>query len=131
LTASQDAAAAPPAEPTPSADPSRPTATPSPTATATSSRARARPIDQVVGLAAVLQQQADAGQLQPKAAKTLLRDLNEIARRLRVGKTAAAAEMFTEFRDRVTEFRNGGELTAAGSDALPDLDHIAESLDAG
>jgi serine/threonine protein kinase len=130
LTASQDAAA-PSAEPTPSTDPSQPTATPSPTTAATSPPARATPIDQIGGLAAVVQQQADAGQLQSKAARTLLRDLNEVARRLSVGKTAAAAEMFTEFRDRVTEFRRDGKLTAAGSDALPDLDRIAESLDAG
>jgi serine/threonine-protein kinase len=129
-TASQDAAA-PATEPTPSTDPSQPTATPSATIAATSPPARATPIDQIGGLAAVVQQLADAGQLQPKAAKTLLRDLNNIARRLSAGNTAEAAATFADFRNRVAELRKDGKLTAAGSAALPDLDHIAESLGAG
>jgi hypothetical protein len=44
---------------------------------------------------------------------------------------AEAAEKFAEFRARVSELSADGEITAAGSDALPDLDQIAESLHAG
>jgi serine/threonine-protein kinase len=92
---------------------------------------RATPLDQITGLATLLQRQADIGHLQPKAAKTLVRDLNDVVRRLSAGKTDQAAEKFAEFRDRVSELSTDGELTAAGSDALPDLDQIAESLRAG
>ena len=126
-TASPDAGAAT-AEPTASPEVSQTTPTPTATPTAaTTSPPRAKPLDQISGLAAILQRQADTGQLQPKAARGLLRDLNEVARRLNAGRTAEAAEQFAEFRNRVTELKRDGKLTGA----LPDLDQIAASLNAG
>ena len=117
--ASPDATAEP--EPTPSSGPSR--STPPPPTVATPSPSPTTALDQIGGLATILQEQADAGRLQPKAAKALLHDLDDVARRLRLGKTAEAAEKFAEFRSRVTELG-----TDTGTDALPDLDPIAESL---
>jgi serine/threonine protein kinase len=119
------------AEPASSVEPSRSTpssaARSSRTVAPTTASARAAAVDQVTGLAALLQQRAEAGTLRPKAARTLLRDLNRVVRSLGAGENDQAAERFTEFRDRVAELRNDGELTGA----LPDLDRIAESLDAG
>ena len=116
-------------EPASSPEPVRSAATPAPSspppAAATPSPARARPVDQIIGLAAIVQQHAEAGRLRPKAARTLLRDLNEVLRRLNAGDTAEAAESFTEFRNRVTEAGADGEFTGS----LPDLDRIAESID--
>jgi serine/threonine-protein kinase len=129
-TASPDTAA-PPAEP--AAPPVSSQSTPSPSASPTASTAtpasptRATALDQITGLAAVLQRQAENGQLKRKAARTLLRDLNEVARHLNAGDTTEAANSFTEFRDRVTELRNNGELTGP----LPDLDRIANAIAAG
>jgi len=118
--ASPDATAEP--EPTPSSGPSRSSPAPPPTVT-TPPPTPTTALDQIGGLATILQEQADAGRLQPKAAKALLHDLDDVARRLRLGKTAEAAEKFAEFRSRVTELG-----TDTGTDALPDLDPIAESL---
>ena len=116
------------AGPTPSsAGPGRPTQAPAGTPTTS----HATPLDRIADLAALLQRQADAGQLQPKAAKALLRDLTEVSRRLAAGNTAAAAEKFAGFRDRVAELTTDGKLTGAGADALPDLDQIAGSIRAG
>lgn len=132
LTAPPDAEA-PFAEPalSPELSQSSPAPSSSLPATATTPPPRASSLDQVVALAAIVQRQADAGRLQPKAARALLRDLNEVDRRLRAGDTAEAAERFDEFRDRVAELRRAGKLTEAGFAALPNLDHLAESLNAG
>ena len=130
-TATQDPVEAPDPDLTPSPEPSEATTTPSPAISATATPARARPIDQIASLATILQQQAEAGNLQRKAARTLLRDLSEVARLLDAGETAQAAERFGEFRDRVTELRKDGKLTQAGANALPDLGSIAKSLQAG
>jgi serine/threonine-protein kinase len=121
-----------PAEPALSPEPSRPTpsaaAGPTRTGTHTSApAARVTAVDQISALAALLQQRADAGTLRPKAARTLQKDLNGVLRSLSAGANDQAAERFDEFRGRVTELRNDGELTGA----LPDLDRIAESLDGG
>jgi serine/threonine-protein kinase len=119
------------AEPAPSPEPGRstpsPAARPTRTVAPTTAPARATAVGQITGLAALLQQRADAGTLRPKAARTLLRDLNRVLRSLNAGENDQAAERFAEFRDRVTELSNDGELTGA----LPGLDRIAESLDAG
>ena len=118
------------AEPASSPEPIRSTASPSSpppaaaAATTTGAPARPGPADQIIGLAAIVQQQAAAGRLQPKAARTLLRDLNDVVRRLNAGETARAAERFTEFSNRVTELRADGAFTGT----LPDLGPIAESL---
>jgi eukaryotic-like serine/threonine-protein kinase len=118
------AAPAGPSQPTPppsaSASPTAPTAAPT-------SPARSTSLDQITGLAAVLQQQVDTGQLKRKTARTLLRDLNEVARHLSAGETTEAAHTFSEFRERVTELRSNGELTGP----LPDLDLIAKAIAAG
>jgi serine/threonine protein kinase len=119
------------AEPAPSPEPVR--STPSPAARSTrtvaptTAPARATAVEQITGLAALLQQRVDAGTLRPKAARTLLRDLNRVLRSLNAGENDQAADGLAEFRRRVDELRNDGELTGA----LPDLDRIAESLDAG
>jgi len=130
LTAPPEIAAAS-AQPSPSIEPSRSTPSqPAPstrTASPTTTPAPAPAVDQITALAALLQQRADAGTLPPKAAKTLLRDLNGVLRSLSAGATDQATQRFAEFRDRVTTLRSDGELTGA----LPDLDRIAESLDAG
>jgi eukaryotic-like serine/threonine-protein kinase len=131
-TASPDTAA-PPVEPAAPPEPSQPTPSPpasaSPTAptAAPTSPARATPLEQITGLAAVLQRQVDTGQLKRKAGRTLLRDLNEVARHLNAGETGEAADSFIEFRHRVTELRSNGELTGP----LPDLDSIANAIAAG
>jgi serine/threonine-protein kinase len=130
-TATQDPVEVPDPDLTSSPEPSEPATTPSPAISAAASPIRARPIDQIASLATILQQQAQAGNLQRKAARTLLRDLSEVARLLDAGETAQAAERFGEFRDRVTELRKDGKLTKAGANALPDLGSIAKSLQAG
>jgi hypothetical protein len=121
-TSAEPASSVEPSRSTPSSD-ARSTRTVAPT----TASARATAVDQITGLAALLQQRADAGTLRPKAARALLRDLNRVVRSLGAGENDQAAERFAEFRDRVAEFRNDGEFTGA----LPDLDRIAESLDAG
>jgi serine/threonine-protein kinase len=130
-TTSPDTEALPagPVAPPESSQPPSPSASASPTTStaAPTSPARATPLDQITGLAAVLQRQVDTGQLRRKAERTLLRDLNEVARHLSAGDTAEAADSFTEFRHRVTELRSNGELTGP----LPDLDSIANAIAAG
>jgi serine/threonine-protein kinase len=121
------------ADPTASADPGQPATQPPPSASATPSAAittsppRSKPIDQIVGLAAVIQRQSEDGQLPRKDARFLLRDLDEVARLLNDGSTAQAAARFAEFRDRAAELRSDGKLTGA----LPDLDRIADSIASG
>jgi serine/threonine protein kinase len=130
LTAPPEAAATPD-EPALSIEPTQ--SAPSPAAPSTRTvapstlPARATAVQQITGLAALLQQRADAGTLRPKAARTLLRDLNGVVRSLNAGENDQAAQRFAEFRDRVTELRSDGELTGA----LPDLDRIAESIAVG
>ena len=89
---------------------------------------RVAPLDQIIGLAGAVQKQADNGQLTSKAARELLRSLDDVTRTLRAGDTGEATERFADFRDRVTELRQDDKLSQAGYDALPDLDRIAASL---
>jgi hypothetical protein len=130
-TTSPDAEGLPagPVAPPESSQPPSASASASPTTStaAPTSPGRATPLDQITGLAAVLQRQVDTGQLKRKAGRTLLRDLDEVARHVNAGDTAEAADSFTEFRHRVTELRSNGELTGP----LPDLDSIANAIAAG
>ena len=68
-----EAAADPAATPEPVRSTASPAPSPPPPAAATTPPARPGPVDQIIGLAAIVQQQAAAGRLQPKAARTLLR----------------------------------------------------------
>jgi hypothetical protein len=115
-------------EPDSAPEPVRSTVSPAPSSptpvAVPTTPARARPVDQISGLAAIVRQQAEAGLLRPKAARAMLRDLNEVLRHLAAGETGKAAESFAEFRDRVTEIRADGDFTGA----LPDLGRIAESI---
>jgi hypothetical protein len=125
--ASQEAAAAVPSS-GPSSEPAGITSPSPPASAATSAPVRATPIERIAGLAMLLQKDADAGELRPKAAKTLLRDLDGVVRALNGGQTAEAAARFAELRNRVSELREDGELDGV---ALPDLGEIAASLRAG
>ncbi|WP_433383635.1 serine/threonine-protein kinase [Actinoplanes sp. CA-142083] len=131
LAAGGDRPATPAAEPPAPAPTATATASPAarsteaapssaPPATATTAApARATPVDRIIGLAILIQNEADSGRLRPKTAKALLRDLEGVVRARDSGKSEEAAERFDDFRERV------GELE--GLD-LPDLDPIADTL---
>lgn len=103
----------------------------SPTAAPTTSSARPRtPLDQLGALAAALRQQADTGQLDRKAARDLLKQLTEVARRLSEGDAERAADKFADVREKLADLRRDGKLTRAGYAALPDIDQLSDSLDA-
>ncbi|MFI5894950.1 protein kinase [Actinoplanes sp. NPDC051513] len=126
--ASKDTATAEAASPEPSSALAAKTSPAPQASTATSAPVRARPIDQLAGLATLLQREADTGRLRPKVAKALLRQLEGAARALNAGQTAEAAGRFDDFRERVSELDEQGQLADV---ALPDLDGIAASLRAG
>jgi hypothetical protein len=117
------ASAVPAAEPP--ADPAANAAAAPTRTTTTATRRPATAMARLADLAALLQREADAGALRPKVAKALLRDLEGVARQLDDGKTDEAAERFDDFRERVSELRDDGEL---GDAVLPGLDEIAGSL---
>ena len=99
--------------PTPSTSPGRP----------------ASPADQIVILQAMVTQQADTGQLDPRAAQDLLNTLNDIARRLTKGQTGQAAGRVTQLRDRLTGLAQDGKLTSRGYQILvTGIDRLAGSL---
>ncbi|GAA4684190.1 serine/threonine-protein kinase [Phytohabitans rumicis] len=118
-----------PLAPTGVAELGTPSPSPSPSAPTTPPR-QVTPIERIGTLAAVVQEQADSGQLTAKAARELIRKLNQVARHVRAGNAEQAADAFGDFTDRVRELRANGTLTVAGYAALPDLDAIAASLHA-
>jgi eukaryotic-like serine/threonine-protein kinase len=104
----------------------------SPTAARTTPPARPRtprtPLDQLAALAAALREQADAGQLDRKAARDLVRRLTEVARRYGEGDAERAADKFADVREKLDDLRDDGKLTRAGYAALPYLDQLTGSL---
>jgi hypothetical protein len=113
------------ATPEPTTSPTAPT--PSPTrATSTA------PMDRLAAFAADVQQQINAGSLDPEAGRGLLQDLSEAARQLHKGHQHKAAEVLAKLGDRLAEVREDGKLTPAGFAALDRVDSIIDSLrDAG
>jgi serine/threonine-protein kinase len=121
------------AQPAPTASQaSRPSPTPaSPTAAPTTSPPRPRSLlDQLADLAAALQAQVDAGQLDRRAARDLLKRLAEVARRYSQGDAERAADKFADLREKLDDLREDGKLTRAGYQALPDIDQLGDDLDA-
>jgi hypothetical protein len=106
-----------PVRPAPAPEPTR--ASPSPTRTGSRTAAPAptpAPAgDQIAGLAAALREEAESGRLSPKEARTLLRDLDTVARRLDAGRTDAAAAEFADLRNRVSEILGDGALPGLGT----------------
>ncbi|MFG3299805.1 protein kinase [Micromonospora chersina] len=107
----------PAATPTPSARPTSATPTPAP------------PRDPIVALRLSIQEQVDAGQLNPDAAKDLHAKVDAIAKETAEGDTDQAQEQIKKLRDKLSELLRGGKLTADGYDALSaDVDRVAAEL---
>lgn len=104
---------------TPKPSPRLTSATPSPT----------RPRDPIVALRLSIQEQVDAGQLNPDAAKDLHAKTDAIAKETAEGDTEQAQEQIKKLRDKLSELLRGGKLTADGYDALSgDVDRVAAEL---
>jgi serine/threonine-protein kinase len=66
----------------------------------------------------VIQAQAQAGQLDAKQARELIKRLNEIQRQLANGETDRAVEKIAELRQKVDEIHRDDKITDAGRDAV-------------
>ncbi|WP_433315334.1 serine/threonine-protein kinase [Micromonospora chersina] len=87
------------------------------------------PRDPIVALRLSIQEQVDAGQLNPDAAKDLHAKADAIAKETAEGDTEQAQEQIKKLRDKLSELLRGGKLTASGYDALSaDVDRVAAEL---
>ncbi|MEW2329358.1 protein kinase [Micromonospora chersina] len=107
-----------------------PAATPTPSPRLTSATPTpAPPRDPIVALRLSIQEQVDAGQLNPDAAKDLHAKVDAIAKETAEGDTDQAQEQIKKLRDKLSELLRGGKLTADGYDALSaDVDRVAAEL---
>ncbi|WP_187399710.1 serine/threonine-protein kinase [Micromonospora sp. AP08] len=107
-----------------------PAATPTPSPRLTSATpSPAPPQDPIVALRLSIQDQVDAGQLNPDAAKDLHAKADAIAKETAEGDTEQAQEQIKKLRDKLSELLRGGKLTAGGYDALSaDVDRVAADL---
>jgi eukaryotic-like serine/threonine-protein kinase len=104
---------------TPKPSPRITSATPSP----------ARPRDPIVALRLSIQEQVEAGQLNPDAARDLHAKVDAIAKETAEGDTDQAQEQIKKLRDKLRELLRGGKLSAGGYDALSaDVDRVAAEL---
>ncbi|MEU9739914.1 serine/threonine-protein kinase [Micromonospora chersina] len=107
-----------------------PAATPKPSPSLASATPSAiPPRDPIVALRLSIQEQVDAGQLNPDAAKDLHAKADAIAKETAEGDTEQAQEQIKKLRDKLSELLRGGKLTAGGYDALSaDVDRVAAEL---
>ncbi|MEU4367114.1 serine/threonine-protein kinase [Micromonospora chersina] len=107
-----------------------PVATPKPSPSLASATPSAvPPRDPIVALRLSIQEQVDAGQLNPDAAKDLHAKVDAIAKETAEGDTDQAQEQIKKLRDKLSELLRGGKLTAGGYDALSaDVDRVATEL---
>jgi len=122
-----------PAATAPTATADTPTAAPSTTrptgpAAGASRTGGTTPADRLAAFAALVQQQVDNGNLDPKAGRRLAQQLIEVAIKVRDGETGKAAEKLAELDDRLTELRRDDKLSPAGFTALNVLDPIIAAL---
>ncbi|WP_432995679.1 protein kinase domain-containing protein [Dactylosporangium sp. CA-233914] len=119
------ATAASPSADSPSPDASAPPTTPAPTATPGRPATLA---DQYNNLQAVIAQQVDAGQLDPKAGAELRDSLEEVARRLGKGQTDVTGRV-NRVRQSLAGLVRNGKLTSGGyQEVSAALDRFASSL---
>ncbi|GHJ57134.1 hypothetical protein Nm8I071_64410 [Nonomuraea sp. TT08I-71] len=110
--------------------------TPSPAATrkpspslASATPSAIPPRNPIVALRLSIQEQVDAGQLNPDAARDLHAKVDAIAKETAEGDTEQAREQIKKLRDKLSELLRGGKLTADGYDALSaDVDRVAAGL---
>lgn len=109
-----------------------PQAGPPATAASTSVSAPAptgEPADRATAVAAAIQAQMQAGQLDPNAANDLANEVDEIVRHLADGETDKAAKKVADLRSRLAELRQNDKITTAGYAALlSSLDQLAAGL---
>jgi serine/threonine-protein kinase len=127
--AGQPQAAPPPTtnSPTATGASAAPSNTPTPTAAGD-------PADQIAAHQALLQQQIDAGQVDPHAADDLNHQLNDLTHTLDHGHGRAhdSTDKITALRDDLTQLLGDSKMTTAGYNALTaGLDQLAASLSTG
>ncbi|WP_446217604.1 protein kinase domain-containing protein [Micromonospora sp. IBHARD004] len=115
--------------------PSLASATRTPASRTPSPRATSRtpsptpPADPIVAMRLSIQEQVEAGQLNPDAAKDLHAKVDAIAKEITEGDADQAEEQIKKLRDKLSELLRGGKLTADGYDTLSaDVDRIAAEL---
>ncbi|HZD96893.1 MAG TPA: protein kinase [Micromonosporaceae bacterium] len=120
----QPQAAPPPSTGTPtvSAAPPSPSNTPTP----------GDPTDQIAALQATLQQQVEAGHVDPHAADDLSQRIDDLTHRLDHGHGHDIADKIKGLRDDLSQLQDDGKVTTGGYDALSaGLDQLAASLTTG
>ncbi|MEU5788511.1 protein kinase [Micromonospora purpureochromogenes] len=132
-TAAQPTVVAVPVTVAPTTPSLRTVAPTTPTSRAPSPRAASRtpapPADPVVALRLSIQEQVEAGQLNPDAAKDLHSKVDAIAKEIAENDPEQAEEQVKKLRDKLSELLRGGKLTAAGYDDLTaGADRIAAAL---
>jgi serine/threonine-protein kinase len=114
------------------ASPAAPAPTPSPSAPSPPTPSPATRLTPTARLAAAIPQQVEAGALDPVAGRDLLRELEEIDRRLTGGETSKADEKRAKLIRKLADLHRDGKLTAAGYDALRSLDlFLASAVSSG
>ncbi|SCE74266.1 serine/threonine protein kinase [Micromonospora purpureochromogenes] len=132
-TAAQPSVGAAPVTVAPTTPSLRTVAPTTPTSRAPSPRAASRtpapPADPVVAMRLSIQEQVEAGQLNPDAAKDLHSKVDAIAKEIAEDDPEQAEEQVKKLRDKLSELLRGGRLTAAGYDDLTaGVDRIAAAL---
>ncbi|MBM0228469.1 hypothetical protein [Micromonospora sp. ATA51] len=105
-------------------------ASPTPSPRATSRRpSPTPPADPIAGMRQSIQEQVEAGWLNPDAAKDLHTKVDAIAKEIAESDPDQAEKQLKKLRDKLGELRRDGKLTADGYDALTaDTDRIAADL---
>jgi serine/threonine-protein kinase len=89
------------------------------------------PAQRVAAFAEAVQRQVDAGQLDTRAGRDLLRQLRDITSRLQRGDTTKAVDRLAQVENQLDQLRRNGQLSAAGFAALAGLDAIIRSITGG
>ncbi|MEV0810842.1 protein kinase [Micromonospora sp. NPDC050200] len=105
-------------------------ASPTPSPRATSRRpSPTPPADPIASMRQSIQEQVEAGRLNPDAAKDLHTKVDAIAKEIAEGDPDQAEDQLKKLRDKLSDLRRDGKLTADGYDALTaDADRIAADL---
>ncbi|MBM0239467.1 protein kinase [Micromonospora sp. ATA32] len=105
-------------------------ASPTPSPRATSRRpSPTPPADPIAGMRQSIQEQVEAGRLNPDAAKDLHTKVDAIAKEIAESDPDQAENQLKKLREKLGDLRRDGKLTADGYDALTaDADRIAADL---
>jgi serine/threonine-protein kinase len=99
------------------------------TTTTTPSVATSEPVELITAVQAAIEQQADAGELDLKAAEDLTKKLDDISRYLAEDEADKAADKAADLRAKLSELAEEDKLTAAGLEALTaPVDQLVEVL---